>query len=108
MLTVEEAFPHFMVNHIKLDGKEGLFSCFLSFENNEHFIKPMLFIKNETLEIIPFKTLRGNDAITFFKAYVDLRVPFEKEPVDLMAGFTNIELNTDEEILKFFKGDIEN
>lgn len=108
VLTVEDAFPHFMVNHIKLDGKEGLFSCFLSFENNEHFIKPMLFIKNETLEITPFKTLRGNDAVTFFKAYVDLRVPFEKEPVDLMAGFTNIELNTDEEILNFFKGDIDN
>ena len=102
VLNVEDAFPHFMINQIKYDGKEGLFSCFLSFENGKHFIKPMLFIKNETLEIVCYKTLIGDEAVTFFKKFVEIRKPFENEVPNLMDAFEDVDINTLENLKELF------
>lgn len=107
VLTVEDAFPHFMSNHVTLNEKEGLFSCFLSFENEEHIIKPMLYLKNEQLEIVCYKTLYGDDALAFFKKFVDFRAPYEKEKPDLMEGFRSATINSLEELMDFFKDDFE-
>ena len=105
VLSVEDAFPHFMINQIKYDGKEGLFSCFLSFENGKHFIKPMLFINNETLEIVCYKTLIGDEAVTFFKKFVEIRKPYENEIPNPMEAFENVEVNTLEDLKEFFDFD---
>ena len=107
VLTVEDAFPHFMINYVILNEKDGLLSCFLSFESGKHFIKPMLYIKDESLEIVCFKTLYGDEALAFFKKFVEFRTPYEKEKPDLMEGFTSATINSLEELMDFFKDDFE-
>src|SRR5690606_1752148 len=77
--NIDEAFPQLMINHIKYKGHEGVFSCFLSFEEGLHYIKPMIYVKNETLQIFGFKAMIGNHAVNFLKKFVELRKPFEKE-----------------------------
>ena len=105
VLNVEDAFPHFMINQVKYDGREGLFACFSSFEKGLHYIKPMIFLKNDSLQSICFKTMTDDRAVAFLKKFVELRKPFEKETPDLTNVLKSVEVHTPEELWKFFNED---
>ncbi|WP_128760843.1 caspase family protein [Leeuwenhoekiella aestuarii] len=105
VLSAEDAFPHFMISQIKYNGSEGLLACFSSFIEGLHYIKPMIFLKNDTLQTICFKAMIGNRAIDFLKKFVELRKPFEKDTPNLMNVVEDVEINTPEELWKFFNGD---
>ncbi len=92
VLEVDEAFCHFMSNDIVYNGQPGLLSCFLSFEENEHWVKPNIYLKSNPLTIYSYAILKGEAAVSFVQKYVTMRTPYEKEPLDLMNAFESGEV----------------
>lgn len=88
----DEAFCQFMSNDIVYNGELGLLSCFISFEGDEHWVKPIIYIKSNPLKIHPYTILKGADAISFVQKYVEMRTPYEKEPPNLMDAFDSGEV----------------
>ncbi len=103
--SADEPFFHFMINQIKYKGLEGIFSCFISFNQGKHYIKPMIFVNNAKLETICFKVLIGEPAVNFLNKFVELRRPFEKEISNSMDVFEDVEISSLDEILKSLKKD---
>ncbi|WGH75769.1 caspase family protein [Tenacibaculum tangerinum] len=82
----EDSFPQMISNEIEYDGKIGILSCFLTIEDNEHYLKPIIIFKENPLTFINYSILTGKKAEEFLNCFFEKRKPYEKEIPDPTFG----------------------
>jgi len=85
----DDSFPQMISNEIKLDGKTGILSCFLSVKDDEHFLKPIIIIKEKPLTFINYSIMRGKKAEEFLTCFFNKRKPYEKKNSIIDFGIVN-------------------